>query len=49
MPLFGYLELKSVFNISAKALVRRAYNLSRITKKRYTYLNIEISKKGWNL
>lgn len=40
-------ELKRYWLTSMSSIIRRAKDLQCITKEKYTYLNIEFSRKGW--
>jgi Zn-dependent peptidase ImmA (M78 family) len=39
-------EIKSYWGISKSAIIRRAYDLDVISKETYTYMNIELGRRG---
>ncbi len=47
VTLAGLAELKPRWGVSIQALIRRAYSLTIISRRQYTYLMEQVSVRGW--
>lgn len=47
LTLTGAAELKPLWSVSIAALVRRAFDLGKITERKFRYLNMQISSLGY--